>query len=93
MAIEVVPAQLYALSGVLDAAAGTAARAGTGPAGEEVGGTVGEAVAGFCEAVRTTGRCLTGELGWLAGAVAAAADSWLGLDGSLLPVAGRGVPE
>ena len=93
MAIEVVPAQLYALSGVLDAAAGSAARAGTALAGEGVGGPVGDAVAGFCEAARTTGRCLADELGWLAGAVAAAADSWLGLDGSLLPVAGRGVPE
>jgi hypothetical protein len=93
MAIEVVPAQLYALSGVLDAAAGSAARAGSGLAGAGVGGPVGDAVTGFCEVVRTTGRCLAGELGWLAGAVAAAADSWLGLDGSLLPVAGRGVPE
>jgi hypothetical protein len=93
MAIEVVPAQLYALSGVLDAAAGSAARAGAAPDGAGAGGPVGDAVAGFCEAVRTTGRCLAGELGWLAGAVAAAADSWLGLDGSLLPVASRGVPE
>jgi hypothetical protein len=93
MPIEVVPAQLYALSGVLDAAAGSAGRTGTGLTGEGVGGPLGDAVAGFCEAARTTGRCLTGELGWLAAAVAAAADSWLRLDGSLLPVAGRGVPE
>ena len=93
MAIEVVPAQLYALSGVLDAAAGSAARTGTGPAGEGVGGPVGDAVAGFCEAARTTGRCLAGELSWLGEAVTAAADSWLGLDGRLLPVPGRGVPE
>jgi hypothetical protein len=93
MAIEVVPARLYALAGVLDAAAGRAARAGAALTGEPVGGPLGEAVAGFCETARTTGRCLAAELEWLGGAVAAAADSWLGLDGSLLPLAGKGVPE
>ena len=93
MPIEVVPAQLYALAAVLDAAAGPAARAGTVLVGEPVGGPLGAAVTGFCETARTTGRCLADELSWLGGAVAAAADSWLGLDGQLLPVAGRGVPE
>jgi hypothetical protein len=93
MAIEVVPAQLYALAGVLDSAAVPAGHAAAVLAEEPVGGPLGEAVAGFCETTRTAGRCLTGELSWLGGAVAAAADSWLGLDGSLLPVAGRGVPE
>jgi hypothetical protein len=93
MAIEVVPAQLYALAGVLDGAAVQAARVGATPADDPVGGPLGPAVAGFCETVRATGRCLAGELGWLGEAVTAAADSWLGLDGRLLPVAGRGVPE
>jgi hypothetical protein len=92
MAIEVVPAQLYALAGVLDAAAVHAVQAGTALAGDPVGGPLSEAVTGFCEAARTAGRCLGAELEWLGGAVAAAADSWLGLDGSLLPVPGRGVP-
>jgi hypothetical protein len=93
MAIEVVPVQLYALAGVLDAAAASTARAGAALAVDPVGGPLGDAVAGFCETAGTTGRCLAGELSWLGGAVAAAADSWLGLDGSLLSVAGRGVPE
>jgi hypothetical protein len=93
MPIEVVPAQLYALAGVLDAAATQASRAGVTLAAEPVGGPLTEAVAAFCDTARTTGRCLAAELDWLSSAVAAAADSWLGLDGSLLPIAGRGVPE
>jgi hypothetical protein len=91
MAIEVLPAQLYALAGVLDAAALHAGRVGTAADVDPGGGPLAEAVAGFCETTRTAGRCLAGELGWLAAAVSAAADSWLGLDGALLPVAGRGV--
>jgi hypothetical protein len=93
MAIEVVPAQLYALAGVLDGAADHARRAGSALTGEPVGGPLGPALAAFTETASTAGRCLAGELSWLGGAVAAAADSWLGLDGALLPVAGRGVPE
>jgi hypothetical protein len=92
MAIEVEPTQLYALAGVLDAAAGSTAAVGRTPAGDQVGGPLGGAVAGFCETARTTGRCLAGELTWLGAAVAAAADSWLGLDRGLLPVPGQGVP-
>ena len=92
MAIEVVPAQLYGLAGALDAAAASAGRAGAALAGDPVGGPLGAAVAGFCETASTTGRCLAGELGWLGAAVGAAAGSWLGLDGSMLPVRGRGVP-
>jgi hypothetical protein len=93
MAIEVVPAQLYALAGVLDAAAVHAAQVGAGLPVDPVGGPLGPAVAGFAEAVSTAGRCLAGELGWLGTAVAGAADSWLGLDGSLLPGVGRTVAE
>jgi hypothetical protein len=93
MAIEVVPGQLYALAGVLDAAAVRVGGVGTALTGAPVGGPLGEAVATFSEDAGTAGRCLAGELDWLGRAVAAAADSWLGLDGSLLPVPGRGVPE
>ena len=93
MVIEVLPAQLYALAGALDGAAVQAARVRTETADDAVGGPLGPSVAGFSETVRTTGRCLAGELSWLGGAVAAAADSWLGLDERLLPVPGRGVPE
>jgi len=97
MAIEVVPEQLYALAGVLDAAAVSAGRIAPGLAGElpgdRVGGPLGAAVAGFTESTGTAGRCLAGELSWLGAAVAAAADSWLGLDASLLARPGRAVPE
>ena len=93
MAIEVVPAQLYALAGVLDAAAGSAARVSTSDVVDPVGGPLGAAITAFAEATGTAGRCLAAELGWLSRAVATAADSWLGLDGSLLAGAGRSVPE
>ena len=93
MAIEVVPAELYALAGVLDAAAGSAARVGASIEADPVGGPLGGAVTAFGEIIGTVGRCLAGELGWLSSAVATAADSWLGLDGSLLAAAGRSVPE
>ena len=93
MSIEVVPVQLYALAAVLDGAAARAGQAGTAVEPPPVGGPLGAAVAGFAETVQTAGRCLAGELSWLGGAVAAAADSWLHLDGSLLPARGAGVPE
>ncbi|CCH90326.1 protein of unknown function [Modestobacter italicus] len=93
MAIEVVPAELYALAGVLDGAAVQAARVATAADADPVGGPLGPAVAGFCETARTAGRCLAGELGWLSAAVTTAADSWLGLDERLLPVLGRGVAQ
>jgi hypothetical protein len=91
MAIEVVPAQLYALADVLEAGAVQLTRVAAASGGEPVGGPLDAALSGFCETVRTAAHCLAGELGWLGGAVSAAADSWLHLDGSLLPVAGQGV--
>jgi hypothetical protein len=91
MAIEVVPAQLYALAGVLDAGAVSAGQTEAALTGSPVGGPLGPAVADLTETTRTAARCLAAELSWLGGAVAAAADSWLGLDGSLLPVLGRAV--
>ena len=93
MSIEVVPVQLYALAAVLDGAAARAGQAGAAVEPPPVGGPLGTAVAGFAETVQTAGRSLAGELSWLGGAVAAAADSWLHLDGSLLPARGAGVPE
>jgi hypothetical protein len=91
MAIEVVPAQLYALADVLGAGAAQLDRAAAALDVEPVGGPLDGALTGFCETVQTAARCLAGELGWLDGAVSTAADSWLGLDRSLLPVAGQGV--
>ena len=93
MSIEVLPEQLLALAGVLDGVSVRAAQAGAAVDPPPVGGPLGAAVAGFAETVHTAGRCLAGELSWLGGAVAAAADSWLHLDGSLMPVRGAGVPE
>ena len=93
MVIEVLPAELYALAAVLDAAADQSARTAAVVPGETGGGAVGPAVAAFCETVGTAASCLAGELRWLGGAVSAAADSWLGLDGSLLPSRGAVVPE
>jgi hypothetical protein len=60
---------------------------------ESGGGPVGPAVTAFCETVRTAGSCLGQELRWLGGAVAGAADSWLALDGSLLPRRGSALPR
>lgn len=93
MVIEVVPAELYALAAVLDSAADQTDRSVAAVPGDAVGGAVGPAVAAFCETVRTAGSCLAGELRWLGGAVTGAADSWLGLDGSVLPVRGTGLPR
>ena len=93
MSIEVVPAELYALAGVLKAAADAGDRTAAGVPGDPVSGAVGEAVQAFGETLRTAARCLAGELRWLGTAVAGAADSWLGLDGSLLPRRDAAVPE
>lgn len=93
MAIDVVPAELYALAAVLDAAAEQADRSAAAVPGGSASGPVAPAVAAFCETVRTAGSCLGAELRWLGGAVAGAADSWLGLDGSLLPSRGAVAPR
>jgi hypothetical protein len=93
MSIEVVPGELYALAGVLQAAAGAADRTAAGVPGDPVSGAVGEAVQAFAETLRTAAHCLAGELRWLGTAVAGAADSWFGLDGSLLPRRDAAVPQ
>jgi hypothetical protein len=93
MVIEVVPAQLYALAGALGAAADSAGRVAPAVTGAPLGGPLGPAVAAFTETAGTAGRCLTAELGWLGRSVAAAADSWLRLDATLLAGPGRAVPE
>ncbi len=93
MTIEVVPERLYALAEVLDASALRAAQAGAALPDGMVAGPLGAGLARFTETLRTAAGCLAGELGWLAGAVAAAADSWLGLDGSLAPRADAAIAE
>ncbi|MGY1749183.1 hypothetical protein [Modestobacter sp. SYSU DS0511] len=93
MAIEVVPARLYDLARVLEAAGGQVGRSGQAVPAAVIGGAVGPAVSAYTETLRTAAGCLAAELSWLGGAVAAAADSWLGLDGSVLPVRGEGTPR
>ncbi|MQA33655.1 hypothetical protein [Modestobacter roseus] len=93
MVIEVVPARLYELAEVLGAAAGQVGTSGQALLGGAVGGPVGPEVTACTEVLRTAAGCLAAELTWLGGAVAAAADSWLGLDGSVRPVPGEGLPR
>ena len=93
MVIEVVPARLYALAGVLDAASARATQVGAPADGAGVGGPLGPVVAGFGETVAAAAGCLAGELAWLRSAVATAADSWQQLDGELLSGRGAAVPR
>jgi hypothetical protein len=95
MSIEVPPEQLYALAAALraqgDEADDVAARLAV--ATPEVAATLAAAVAAFLEAHRVAGGAVAGELRWLGGTIAATADSWLGLDGSLLAPRGEVVPQ
>jgi hypothetical protein len=94
MTIEVPPEQLYALADALraqaDEADDVAARLAGAP---EVAGPLAAAVGAFVAAHRVAGGAVAGELRWLGGAIAATADSWLGLDGSLLAPLGEAVPR
>ena len=94
MTIQVPPEQLYALGDALrghaEEAEDVAARL-SGAA--EVAGPLAGAVAAFLEAHRVAGDAVAGELRWLGGAIAATADSWLGLDAALLAPRGEAVPR
>jgi len=95
MTIEVPPEELYALAAALraqgDEADDVAARLAV--AAPEVAVTLAAAVTAFLEAHRVAGGAVAGELRWLGGTIAATADSWLGLDGSLLGPRGEAVPR
>ncbi|MCZ2806302.1 hypothetical protein O2W18_14400 [Modestobacter sp. VKM Ac-2983] len=93
MVIEVVPARLYALAGVLDAASVRAGQVAAAGDGAGVGGPLGPVLADFGETVATAGGCLAGELAWLRGAVTTAAGSWQQVDAGLLPGRGTAVPR
>ena len=94
MSIEVPAAEVYALGAALqsqgDAAADVAARLVAPAVG---GGDLQPAIEGFLECHRTAALALAGELRWLGSAVRAVADSWLGLDGSLLAPPGQRSPR
>jgi hypothetical protein len=94
MTIQVPPEQLYALAAALrgqgEEADDVAARLAGVP---EVSGPLAAAAGAFVEAHRVAGGAVAGELRWLGGAIAATADSWLGLDGSVLAPRGQAVPR
>jgi hypothetical protein len=94
MTIQVPPEQLYAVADVLRAqgeqADDVAARLGGAP---ELPGPLASAAGAFVEAHRVAGGAVAGELRRLGGTIAATADSWLGLDGSLLAARGEAVPR
>jgi hypothetical protein len=85
MSIEMPAREVYGLARALRAAAGTAEEivARLSDPGD-VGVPLQTAVEAFLDSHRTAGRALGGELQWLGDTVAAVADSWLTLDGSLL---------
>lgn len=90
--IDVPPAELYALGRQLGDRAATAAEVAgrlTSPAA--VGGPIQPALSDLLFCSRTAATALAGELHWLGSTIAAVADSWLGLDRSLLAGRGRAV--
>ena len=90
MNIEIRALEVHALAAVLRDAAGEADWIGVRLAGSPpVGGPLQPAVDAFLDCHRTAGQALAGELRWLGSAVAAAADSWVRLDGSLVAPAAR----
>ena len=81
---------MHALAAVLRDAAGEADGSASGwPGRRRCGGALQPAVEAFLDCHRTAGRALAGELRWLGSAVAARADSWLRLDGSVARLRGR----
>jgi hypothetical protein len=85
MSIEMPAAEVHGLAGTVRDAAAEAAQVasrlhGTG----DVGTALQVGAEAFLDAQRAVGQALAGELEWLAGTVAAVADSWLDLDRALL---------
>ena len=93
MSIEMPAAEVYRLANALRGAAGDAEDIGARLRGAGDVGGVQAAVETFLDSHRAAGRALVGELAWLGDTVAAVADSWLHLDGTLLPWHGRARAE
>jgi hypothetical protein len=90
MDIEIRALEVHAVAAVLRDAAGEADWIGVRLVGSSpVGAPLQPAVDAFLDCHRTAGRALAAELRWLGSAVAAAADSWVRLDGSLVAPAAR----
>lgn len=94
MTIEVPPEQLHALADALRAQGNEADEIATRLHGApEVPVPLAGPVGAFLEAHGVAGAAVAGELRWLGGTIAATADSWLGLDGSMLAPRGEAVPR
>ena len=90
MTIQLPPIEVYGLANALRNSARVAEE--ISPRLEspgDVGDLLRPAVEAFLESHGTAGRALAGELQWLGDTVAAVADSWLELDGAVVPVVGR----
>jgi hypothetical protein len=86
MSIEMPAAEVRELAAVLRGSEVDAEEIGARLHGEpQVEGPLGGPVAAFLDSHRMAGRALAGELDWLGTTVGAVADSWLRLDGALLP--------
>jgi hypothetical protein len=94
MSIEMPAAEVYGLASTLRGSAVDAeeigSRLGSRP---RVGGPLQAPVEAFLESHRAAGSALAGELQWLGTTVAAVADAWLRLDGTVLPSLGRMAAE
>ena len=94
MSIEMPAAEVYGLANALLNAGGDAEEIGVRlRETPEVGPHLQSAVKTFLQSHRAAGRVLAGELAWLGDTVAAVADSWRHLDGSLLAPDGQGPAE
>ena len=94
MSIEVQAEEVYRLAATLRGAADGADELGARLGGSaSVGRLLQSAVDDLLECHHAAARALSGELSWLAGTIAAVADSWLHLDESMLAPRGRPAPR
>jgi hypothetical protein len=90
MSIDLPAAEVYALADALRSRAQDAEEAVSRLGSDgSVGGSLQPALEAFLDGSRTAAEAMAGELRWLGATVAAVADSWLALDGSLLTRPGR----
>jgi hypothetical protein len=94
MSIEMPAAEVYDLAATLRGSAVDAEEIGNRlGATPRVGGALQAPVESFLDSHRAAGRALAGELEWLGSTVAAVADSWLRLDGAVMPTHDRASAE
>jgi hypothetical protein len=86
MSIEMPAAEVYRLANTLRGSAADAEEIGNRLGGRPgVGGPLQAPLEAFLESHRAAGSALAGELQWLGTTVSAVADSWLQLDGTVVP--------